>query len=61
MTHKTGTSSVNGNALQTSATVQEEDVLTLIQEMSAMVGRLSEELRAMREDVAELCEGQAPA
>lgn len=61
MTHKTGTSTVNGNALQTSAAVQEEDVLTLIQEMSAMVGRLSEELRAMREDVAELREGQAPA
>ncbi|WP_328732053.1 MULTISPECIES: hypothetical protein [Streptomyces] len=61
MTHKTGTSTVNGNALKTSATAQEEDVLTLIQEMSAMVGRLSEELRAMREDVADLREGQAPA
>ncbi|MFE6737406.1 hypothetical protein [Streptomyces tubercidicus] len=61
MTHKTGMSTVNGNALKTSAAAQEEDVLTLIQEMSAMVGRLSEELRAMREDVAELREGQAPA
>ncbi|AWN28429.1 hypothetical protein [Streptomyces sp. NEAU-S7GS2] len=61
MTHKTGMSTVNGNALNTSAAAQEEDVLTLIQEMSAMVGRLSEELRAMREDVAELREGQAPA
>ncbi|MFJ4528125.1 hypothetical protein [Streptomyces nigrescens] len=60
MTQKTGTSTVNGNALETSAAAQEEDVLTLIREMSAMVGRLSEELRAMREDVAELREGQAP-
>ncbi|WP_148588858.1 hypothetical protein [Streptomyces sp. WAC01526] len=61
MTQKTGTSTVNGNALKTSAAAQEEDVLTLIREMSAMVGRLSEEVRAMREDVAELREGQAPA
>ncbi|MGW8970326.1 hypothetical protein [Streptomyces platensis] len=60
MTHKTGTCTVNGNAMKTSAAAQEEDVLALIREMSAMVGRLSEELRAMREDVAELRQGQAP-
>ncbi|MET7795950.1 hypothetical protein [Streptomyces decoyicus] len=52
---------MNGNELKTSAAPHEGDVLTLIRELSAMAGRLGGEVRAVREDVAELREDQGPA
>ena len=61
MTHTTGMGTMNESDLKNSAAPQEADMLALIRELSAMASRLSEELRAVREDVAELREGQAPA
>ncbi|MGD3105524.1 hypothetical protein [Streptomyces sp. YGL11-2] len=61
MTRKTGMHTMNENELKTSAAGQGADVFALIREMTAMAGRLSEEIRAVREDVAELRKNRGPA
>lgn len=52
---------MNGTELKTSAAPHEPDALTLIRELSAMADRLGGEVRATREDVAQLREDQGPA
>ncbi len=61
MTHTTGMGTMNESDLKNSVASQEADMLALIRELSAMASRLNEELRVVREDVAELREGRAPA
>ncbi|MFJ9612562.1 hypothetical protein [Streptomyces noursei] len=52
---------MNENELKTSAAVQEADAFALIREMTAMAERLGEEMRALREEVAELRKNRGPS
>ncbi|WP_405409114.1 hypothetical protein [Streptomyces decoyicus] len=61
MTHRTGIYAMNENELDASAAGRQAESLTLLREMTAMAVRLSEEIRAVREDLAEQRKDQAPA
>ncbi|UZJ30622.1 hypothetical protein [Streptomyces endophytica] len=62
MTYKTGMAkAMNGTELKTSAGAHEVDTLALIREMTAMACRLAEEVRALRQDMAELREDREAA
>ncbi|MFF8896072.1 hypothetical protein ACF082_01080 [Streptomyces lydicus] len=55
MTHKTGMGmAMNETEPTTSAAEHEEDALALIREMTATVCRLTQEVQALRQDLADL-------